>query len=179
MGKRANPMAFKAGLSYEVSEAANAPSKNEATIRNWIKDGLRVMASMKPCLISGAELRDYFRTKYQNSKTKLSPDELYCLPCREGRKPFDMAVEVISNNSKTTRLKGGCGRCEAMATCVSNLHKSDTTGTRFVLTDDPPKENAANLAGFNGAKDVVECVYQFEDHTATFPTLATHWGALV
>jgi predicted transcriptional regulator len=57
-------MAVKAGLSYEVSEAAKALGKNEATIRNWIKDGLRLMASMKPCLISGAELRDYLRTKY-------------------------------------------------------------------------------------------------------------------
>jgi hypothetical protein len=171
MGKRANPMVVKAGLSYEVSEAAKALSKNEATIRNWIKDGLPVMASMKPCLISGAELRDYLRTKYQNSKAKLSPDELYCLPCRAGRKPFDMAVEVITNNSKTTPLKGGCGRCEAMATCVSNWHEADTTGTRFALTDDP------NLAGFNGVKDVVECVYSYCDYIALFPILATHWGA--
>jgi hypothetical protein len=177
MGKRANPMVVKAGLVYEVSEAAKALGKNEATIRNWIKDGLPVMASMKPCLISGAELREYLRTKYQNSKAKLSPDELYCLPCRAGRKPFDMAVEVITNNSKTTLLKGGCGRCEAMATCVSNWHEADTTGTRFALTDDPPKENAANLAVFNGAKYVVNCVYLCGEYIATFPILATHWGA--
>jgi hypothetical protein len=76
MGKRANLMAVKAGLSYGVSEAAKALGNNEATICNWIKDGLPVMASMKPCLILRAELCDYLRTKYQNSKTKLSLDEL-------------------------------------------------------------------------------------------------------
>jgi hypothetical protein len=126
MGKRANPMAVKAALSYEVSEAAKALGKNEATIRNWIRDGLPVMASMKPCLISGAELRVYLRAKYQNSKTKLAPDELYCLSCRAGCKPVDMAVEAIPNNSKTTRLKGRCGRCEVMASrLISNakLHE--------------------------------------------------------
>jgi len=41
------------------------------------------------------------------------------------------------------------------------------------------KENAANLAGFNGAKDVVEGVCIFEHYIALFPILATHWGALV
>jgi hypothetical protein len=158
MGKRANLMAVKAGLSYGVSEAAKALGNNEATICNWIKDGLPVMASMKPCLILRAELCDYLRTKYQNSKTKLSLDELYCLPCQAGGKLVDMAVEAIPKNSKTTRPKGGCGRCEAMATCVSNWHEADTTGTRFVLTDDPPKENAANLAGFNGVTTSIETV---------------------
>jgi hypothetical protein len=62
--------------------------KTEAAIRNWIKDGLLVMASMKPYLISGAELRDYLPAKYQKSKTTLAPDELYCLLCRAGRKPW-------------------------------------------------------------------------------------------
>jgi hypothetical protein len=62
-------------------------------------------------------------------------------------------------------------------TCVSNWHKSDTAGTRFVLTDGQPKENAANRAGFNGVKDVVECVYSYGDYIALFPILATHWGA--
>jgi len=39
------------------------------------------------------------------------------------------------------------------------------------------KENAANLAGFNGVNDVVECVYLFGEYIALFPILATHWGA--
>lgn len=41
------------------------------------------------------------------------------------------------------------------------------------------KENAANLAGFNGAKDVVEGVYLCGDYIAAFPILAIHWGTLI
>jgi hypothetical protein len=41
------------------------------------------------------------------------------------------------------------------------------------------KVSAANLAGFNGAKDVVEGVYSFADYITLFPILATHWGAFV
>lgn len=115
MGKRANPMAVKAALTYDVSEAAKALGKSEATIRNWIKDGLPVMASMKPLLISGVDLRDYLRAKYQNSRATLAPDELYCFACRAGRKPAGLAVSATPNNSKTTRLNGVCGCCGGRA----------------------------------------------------------------
>jgi predicted transcriptional regulator len=49
MGKRANPMAVKASLTYEVGEAAAALGKSEATIRNWIKDVLSVMDTKNRC----------------------------------------------------------------------------------------------------------------------------------
>jgi hypothetical protein len=57
MSNRANPMAIKAALTYEISEAAIKLDKSPATIRNWIKGGLPIMSSKKPYLISGAELR--------------------------------------------------------------------------------------------------------------------------
>jgi hypothetical protein len=63
MSKRANPMAVKAALTYEVGEAAHALGKSVATIRNWIKDGLPVMTSRKPYLILGADIRSYIKAK--------------------------------------------------------------------------------------------------------------------
>ena len=47
MSKRANPMAIKTALTYEISEAAFALGKSPATIRNWVKDGLPVLSSRK------------------------------------------------------------------------------------------------------------------------------------
>jgi hypothetical protein len=38
------------------------------------------------------------------------------------------------------------------------------------------KENAANLAGFNGAKDVVEGVLIFEENNTVPRIIATHFG---
>jgi hypothetical protein len=115
MGKRANPMAVKAALTYEIGEAAAALGKSSATIRNWIKDGLPVMASRKPYLISGADIRTYIKAKSQAAKSTLAPDELYCLSCRAGRKPLDMIVAAFPNTPKTTRLMGVCERCSANA----------------------------------------------------------------
>ncbi|MEY8120782.1 helix-turn-helix domain-containing protein [Falsihalocynthiibacter sp. BN13B15] len=121
MNKRANPMAVKAALTYEIGEAAAALGKSPATIRNWIKDGLPVMASRKPYLISGAAIRDYLRAKYQATKSPLAPNELFCLSCRAGRKPLDMSVEAFANTPKTTRLMGICACCGACASrMISN-----------------------------------------------------------
>lgn len=111
MGKRANPMAVKAALAYEIDEAAAAVGKTPATIHNWIRDGLPVMASKKPYLISGAAIREYLRQKYKKSKSPLAPDELYCFSCRTGRKPLGMIVRAYPNNAKTTNLKGQCDHC--------------------------------------------------------------------
>lgn len=125
MNRRANPMAVKAALTYEIGEAAAVLGKSPATIRNWIKDGLPVMASRKPYLISGAAIRSYLRDKYQKSKSPLAPDELFCLSCRAGRKPKGMAVEVFANTPKTTRLKGVCeccGACSNRMISNSKLH---------------------------------------------------------
>jgi hypothetical protein len=131
MGKRANPMAVKAALTYEVSEAAKALGKSPATIRNWIKDGLPVMASQKPCLISGAALRDFLRAKYRATKSPLAPDELYCLSCRVGRNPVGFAVQASPNTAKTTRLKGQCSRCGAISTRIISNTATDTFAETF------------------------------------------------
>jgi hypothetical protein len=115
MAKKANPMAVKSALTYEISEAAAALGKNPATIRNWIKDGLPVMASQKPYLISGEAIREYLRAKYKDAKTPLAPSELYCPACKAGREPVDGLVTFHRQTSKMALLKGECMRCSATA----------------------------------------------------------------
>jgi len=128
MGKRANPMAVKAALSYEVEEAACALGVTPATIRNWIKDGLPVMATRKPYLILGAAIRDYLRTKREAKKRPLGPDQLFCLSCRTPRKPENAAVTSLEITSKTTLLAGICESCGG--TCTRMISTKATA--RFV-----------------------------------------------
>lgn len=131
MTRRANPMAVKAALTYEVGEAAAALHKSPATIRNWIKDGLQVMASRKPNLISGAAIREYLQEKHKTAKCPLEPDELYCLSCRAGRRPLGMVVEAVANSSKTTRLNGVCDRCSAHASRIDSDSKIQSFARTF------------------------------------------------
>jgi len=133
MSKRANPMAIKASLTYEVGEAAAALGKSVATIRNWKKDGLRVMSEKKPLLFLGQDLRDYIRAKSQKSKTTLSPGQLYCLSCRTAQKPRDMVVEVLPNNTQTDRLKGVCNACGGVASRIISKTKAQHFAATFIF----------------------------------------------
>ena len=130
MTKHANPMAVKAALTYEVNEVAAALGKTPATIRNWIKDGLPVMSSRKPYLISGAAIREYLRAKYKAAKRPLGPDKLYCPACRDGRQPVDMAATISPLTARTSLLKGICSHCGGTCTrMISNAKATDFAGT--------------------------------------------------
>jgi len=121
MGKRVNPMAVKAALTYEIGEAAAVLGVTSATIRNWIKDGLPVMKAQKPFLISGTAMREYLRAKNRAAKRPLDWNELYCPSCRAGRTPRDMAVTIAPITAKTSLLKGCCSECNAtVARIISN-----------------------------------------------------------
>ena len=140
MGKRANPMAVKIALAYTIDEAANALGKNPATIRNWIKDGLPVMSSCKPYLISGAAIRDYLRAKYKATKRPLEADQLFCPSCRVGRTPVGMAVWISEIAPKTSLLKGRCTKCGGTATrMISKLRVAEFAKT-FAISKQAPSE---------------------------------------
>ena len=163
MSKRANPMAVKSALTYEVSEAAKALGKSQATIRNWIRDGLPVLTSQKPYLISGAAIRGYLRFKYRAAKSPLADDELFCLSCRAGRRPVGMMVEAIANTPKTTRLRGLCERCGTTSTRIISNTKAQVFARTFAF-----KEGENSDAIFSKA-----CAAVVSGKVATRPSCAT------
>lgn len=116
-------MAVKAVLTYEISEAAAALNKSPATIRSWIKDGLPVMASQKPYLLLGADIRSYLQSKSRDAKSPLEETELFCPACKTGHEPVDMRVTQQSFSPKTTLLKGTCSQCSATATRIVSTPK--------------------------------------------------------
>ena len=140
MSKRANPMAVKDALTYTVDEAASSLGKTPATIRNWIKDGLPVMSTRKPCLMSGAAIREYLRAKYRNAKRPLGPDRLYCTVCREGRHPVDMAVKLAPMKPRTSLLKGICSRCGGTCTRMISTAKATDFARIFTIKEGADSE---------------------------------------
>lgn len=135
MSKRANPMRVKAALTYTIEEAALVLGKTPATIRNWVKDGLIVMSSQKPCLISGAAIREYLQVKYKAAKSPLSPRELFCPACKVGREPVEMLVTLSVLNSKTPLLRGSCSHCSATATRIISARKLSEFGLIFHIKE--------------------------------------------
>ena len=140
MGKRANQMAVRASLTYDIGEAARALDVTPATIRNWINDGLHVMSSRKPYLLLGAAIREYLREKYAKAKRPLGEDKLFCVSCKDGRNPKDMAVSLTKSGPKTSMLKGVCGQCEGISTRIISDRDVGAFGQTFRITKRPPSE---------------------------------------
>ena len=140
MSKRANPMAVKSAISYEVGEAALVLGKTPATIRNWIKDGLPVMSSRKPYLISGAAIREYLRAKYKAAKCPLDPDQLYCPACHSGRQPLDMAATLSPLTARTSLLKGLCSHCSGTCTRMISTAKAAEFARTFTTKEEAESE---------------------------------------
>ncbi|MGJ8604411.1 MAG: helix-turn-helix domain-containing protein [Marivita sp.] len=134
MPKRVNPMAVKGNLTYDVFEAASALKVTPATIRNWIKDGLKAMTSSKPYLILGASIREYLRTKYAAARRPLNDDELFCPSCRKGRKPLHMRVTQTKITTKTDLLKGTCQYCNGTATRMISHKQHSLFSAIFKIT---------------------------------------------
>ncbi|MBL4766551.1 MAG: helix-turn-helix domain-containing protein [Rhodobacteraceae bacterium] len=141
MTNRANPMAVKSALTYDVNEAAATLGKTPATIRNWVKDGLRVMHSRKSYLISGLAIREYLRAKYKTAKRPLGPEGLFCPGCGDGRKPLDMAVTISPMTERTSLLKGNCSHCGGVSTRMISKAKVADFARTFNI-----KEAAGSVA---------------------------------
>lgn len=135
MSKRVNPMAVKASLTYTVGEAALALGKTPATIRSWIRDGLPVMSSRKPYLISGAAIREYLRARYKAAKRPLAPDQLFCPGCGVGRRPLDMAATVAPLTKRTSLLKSICSHCGGTSTRMISSAKSAVFAQTFRIKE--------------------------------------------
>lgn len=141
MAKYPNPMLVKASRTYDVIEAAHALGRTPATIRNWIKDGLVILATRKPYLILGQAIRDYIRAKSASRKTALARDELYCFSCRAARRPRDQVVTVTAQSEKTLRLSGACSTCCCTCSRIVSASKAHDFSEVFVFS-----ENALSTA---------------------------------
>ena len=94
MPKQARINGIKLYRCYTPKEAATLVGVSHRTIRNWTKDGLRLLDAQYPPLIRGDDLREYILVQRQNRKVQTGICEFYCLRCRKRRPP-----------------SGGYGRC--------------------------------------------------------------------
>lgn len=113
MPKQARINCIKSYWCYTPNEAADCVGVSERTIRNWIKEGLPVLADEYPVLIRGNDLRSFIQSRRQGGKTKLGPCDFYCVTCRASRcAALGIAdLHLTDNRAKLTAL---CAECETV-----------------------------------------------------------------
>lgn len=115
MAKRhKNPRLAKIHRSYLVDEVADLYQVDKNTVRNWIKKGLPTVDSKRPALILGSALNEFHATRRNINKRPCALSEIYCMRCKEPKKPAGGMVEYQPKNDKSGNLIGICPDCEAM-----------------------------------------------------------------
>ncbi len=111
MPKQAKLNRIKSFKCYTISEAADIADVSTHTIRNWAKDGLRMLDASRPVLIRGDNLRDYIKGQRRKRRVSVQADEFYCMRCKGARKAAAQMADctITSNRVKLTALCETCG----------------------------------------------------------------------
>lgn len=118
MAKRPNPMRLRAARSYSVIELADALDVSVGTVRRYVRRGMPVMKAKRPALILGEDAKDFLTAMKNKAKRPLAPNELYCLTCKEPRRPFGDLVDLYCQEGRTARISGLCEVCENLCNRV-------------------------------------------------------------
>jgi excisionase family DNA binding protein len=128
---RLNPNLAKIHRTYSVQEVAEIFGIHKNTVREWLKGGLAVIDSGRPSLIDGAELRRYLAHRRRVNQRHCEPGQLFCLRCREPRKPADGLVEYRPLTNQTGSISGVCSVCDLKMNRI--ISASQVEGLRGLL----------------------------------------------
>jgi hypothetical protein len=97
-----------------VEEAADLLGVHKNTVREWIKKGLPLCDGKRPALILGRVLAEFLKAQKSKNKRTCQSGEMYCLRCREPRKPVPDLLEYRATTDKVGNLKAFCSHCSAL-----------------------------------------------------------------
>ena len=109
--RRVNPQRIKVHRPYAVDEAARALGVHPNTVRNWIEKGLPALASKRPTLILGRDLRVFLQNRRSGAKRPCSPGTIYCFKCRAPSRPALGMVDFVAHSATGGNLKALCEAC--------------------------------------------------------------------
>lgn len=114
MPRRASARRVRGHRTYTVAEAARCVGVHPRTVSTWIRDGLPVLKERRPILIKGSDLRSYLDAKRLSRRRPLRLGEIYCLPCREPKRPAGAMVDFIPEMPTSGTLRGICPDCQRL-----------------------------------------------------------------
>ncbi len=119
MKKKYNANLIKAKRSYTRKEVAELLKVNEKTCSNWIKQGLKFMKEDGSImLIMGYDLKDFVTKLNKSRKTKLKPNEYFCVKCQKATTAKTGSEKIVKtgktigkNKFPQMKKKAICEKC--------------------------------------------------------------------
>jgi hypothetical protein len=112
--RRIDPRLAKLHRTYTVEEVARLFRTHRNTVRTWLKAGLRPIDGRRPALVLGDELRRFLSERRASRKRPTPPGMIYCLRCREPRRPAAGMADFVPRTGSTGNLQGICPVCDLM-----------------------------------------------------------------
>ena len=112
--RRVNPNIVKLHRSYSVGELAACCGVHKNTVRNWQGEGLEPIDNARPVLFHGATVRAFLGRRNASRKRPCPPGTLYCVRCREPRRPAGGMVDYRSLKAASGDLSAICEHCEGI-----------------------------------------------------------------
>ncbi len=122
MGSRINYRLAKSHRNYSVEEVATLFGVHRNTVREWTRRGLPVIAG-RPVLILGRDLVGFLKERRARNRRPCGPGEIYCVRCRQARRPAGGMVDWRPMTSTLGSLVGICPCCDALMFRRANLRR--------------------------------------------------------
>jgi excisionase family DNA binding protein len=111
---RIDPRRAKTHHSYTIAEAAALFGVHRNTVRNWTRRGLGTVKAGRLVLILGDELRRFLSRRRDARRARCRPGTMYCMKCREARRPPEGLVEAVQITRTAVNLRGLCPDCGSL-----------------------------------------------------------------
>lgn len=126
--KRPDPRRAKTHHSYTVAEAAALFGVHRNTVRNWTRKGLETVKAGATVLILGDELRAYLTRQRGKRRVRCPPGSMFCMKCREARRPPPGLTELVPLTPTTVNLRGLCPDCGSLMHRRANVARIGEIG---------------------------------------------------
>ena len=105
---------IKIHRSYTISEAAERLGVHKNTVQHWLKSGLPHIREPRPVLILGQDLKHFLSDRRQKARKPCPVGHLFCLKCREPRRPAAQMLDYEPITLTSGNLRGICEICETL-----------------------------------------------------------------
>jgi hypothetical protein len=99
---------------YDPMEAARALGVSRQTVWRYKKQGLVCIPNHRPTLFRGVDIIEYVRSRADGRKQRCGPGRLFCLRCKEPKRPAAGMLEFRADAGTLGTLTAICPSCTGL-----------------------------------------------------------------